>query len=364
MGLHWSVLVILALVTVELAYGVLPAARPGLTAGVYLLAALPVAVAFFACLLAHELAHCVLARRAGLRVKAVTLWMLGGVSELGGEAPTPRDDLRIAVAGPATSLLLGLVTGAVAASAADAPRLLSYDLSWLAWMNVFLAAFNLLPGAPLDGGRVLRALLWRRHGDRARADRAATTTGRVIGTVVMGAGLAEVLLGSAAGIWLLLLGWFLTQASRTESMAREFGALLQGVRAGDVMTAGPETAAAWTTVADFARDVLSTSHQTVFPVVDADARPVGAVDLALLDRLLALRRASSRLDAVATPVPSEYQVSAAVPARALLERRPLAGGLLALVVSDGRLVGMVTVEDVNRALRRRRLSTALPQPTP
>ncbi|MEV5570172.1 site-2 protease family protein [Spirillospora sp. NPDC052269] len=361
-GLHWSVLVIMTLITGGLALGVLPPARPGLPAVVYLLTALLVALAFFACLVAHELAHCVVALRSGVRVKSITLWMLGGVSEFESEAPTPRGDLAIAIAGPATSLLLGLVggAGAVLAEAWHAPRLVDVGLGWLAATNLLLGVFNLLPGAPLDGGRVLRALLWWRSGDRARADRAATGAGRFIGAGLMGLGVVEVLFAGVAGFWLVLLGWFLMRASQAEQVAREVRGSLGGLDAAGVMTPRPEVAAAWNTIADFTLRIVDDSHQSVFPVVDVDGRPVGVVDMARLDRFLARGLASSRMDAVAVGVPPEYRVAPSVPVMELLGRRPLAGGVLALVVEDGHLLGMVTVHDIERAIRRQRLIAEAP----
>ncbi|MFC5186025.1 site-2 protease family protein [Actinomadura harenae] len=361
-GLHWSVLVIMALITWGLAYGVLPPAQPGLPVALYLLAALLVALVFLCCLVAHELAHCVVAVRSGVRVKSITLWMLGGVSELEAEAPTPRSDLAIAIAGPATSLLLGLLCGVatVLANGWHSPRLLAFSLGWLAATNLLLGVFNLLPGAPLDGGRVLRALLWGHYGNRARADKAATGAGRLIGAALMGLGVVEVLFVGIAGLWLLLLGWFLMRASQAEETVREVRGLLDGLTAADVMTPQPEVAAAWSTVADFTRRVVDDSRQSVFPVVDVDGRPVGILDLAALDRHLASGLASSRVDAVASAVPPEYRVAPSVPVMELLGRRPLAGGVLALLVEDGHLLGMVTVGDIDRAIRRRRLTTEEP----
>ncbi|WP_026410871.1 site-2 protease family protein [Actinomadura oligospora] len=357
-GLHWSVLVIMTLITGGLAYGALPPVRPGLPTALYLLTALLIASVFFGCLVAHELAHCVIALRSGIRVKRITLWMLGGLSEFEAEAPTPRSDLAIAIAGPATSLLLGLLAGvgAVLADAWHAPKLVGFSLGWLAVTNLLLGVFNLLPGAPLDGGRVLRALLWRHYGDRARADKAATGAGRLIGAALMGLGVVQVLFAGVAGLWLMLLGWFLMRASEAEEAFREVKELLHGLTAADVMTSRPEVAAAWNTVADFTRRVVDDSRQSAFPVVDADGRPVGVVDLRLLDRLLASGPAASRVGAVAADVPPEYRVAPSAPAMELLGRRPLIGGVLALAIEDGHLLGMVTVDDIDRAIRRQRLT--------
>jgi len=170
------------------------------------------------------------------------LWMLGGVSELEAEPPSAGADLRIALAGPAASLAAGgifLAAGA-AISAAGGPAVAVAAATWLAVTNGFLAAFNLLPGAPLDGGRVLRALWWRHSGDREHAERVTARAGRVLGAVIMGLGAAEFLaLRSANGLWLLLIGWFLVTAAGAEETAAAAKTALAGVRVADVMTAHP-----------------------------------------------------------------------------------------------------------------------------
>jgi Zn-dependent protease len=166
-----SVLVFVAILIVELAYGRFPLVLPGRSTGAYLVAAAIATVLFLASVLAHELAHAVLARRNGIRVESITLWLLGGVAQLKGEPRSPDADLRIAAAGPLTSLALGVVFGAGASGLllAGAHGLPVAVFAYLAGVNVILAIFNLVPAAPLDGGRVLRAVLWLIWRDRPRA---------------------------------------------------------------------------------------------------------------------------------------------------------------------------------------------------
>jgi Zn-dependent protease len=141
------------------------------------------AALFLVSLLAHELAHALVARRAGVTVESITFWLFGGVARLGGDAGSPF-----------TSLALAGVFAAAAAGlrGVGAPSAVAGVPGWLAWTNLWLALFNLLPGAPLDGGRVLRALLWMRHGDRDRASRTAARAGRVLGAVVVGVGVLQI----------------------------------------------------------------------------------------------------------------------------------------------------------------------------
>ncbi|HCU91366.1 MAG TPA: hypothetical protein DHU96_00815, partial [Actinobacteria bacterium] len=219
-GVHWSVIVIVGLIAAILGGQVLPQMAPGQSTTAYWAVAIPGALLFVLALLAHELAHAFVARRAGVPVRSITLWALGGVSELGGEPPTARADLRIAAAGPATSLLAGGVFWglAVLLDLAAGPAIGVAALGWLAIMNVLLAAFNLLPGAPLDGGRILRAALWMHHGDRSRAARTAAGAGRIVGGILVGLGLAELWIWSSlGGLWLMLIGFFLITAASAEA---------------------------------------------------------------------------------------------------------------------------------------------------
>jgi Zn-dependent protease len=167
---HWSVIVILWLFTWSLAT-TLPGAVEGYSRPVYWLAGACGALVLLASLLAHELAHAVVARRMGVSVGYVTLWLFGGVTTLQGEAKTPKAAFRIAFAGPATSLVLSAVFAglAIALSTVRAVPIAVSVAWWLAAINLLLGLFNLLPGAPLDGGRVVRAYLWHRHGDSVRA---------------------------------------------------------------------------------------------------------------------------------------------------------------------------------------------------
>lgn len=210
------------------------------------------ALLFFASLLTHELAHSVVARRAGVEVKEITLWMLGGVAKLGGEADDPNDELAIAVAGPMTSFALGLGFSVIGTSLtlAGAPELVVAVPSLLGGLNIVLAVFNLLPAFPMDGGRVLRAALWRHHGDKLRATRTAAAAGRVLGSALIGLGIVMVMGGVAvSGVWMAFIGLFVLFASTVESTQSEQTELLGGVRVGEVMTPHPITAPARVSVA-------------------------------------------------------------------------------------------------------------------
>lgn len=194
-GMHWTVAVILVIIAEILGASVLPAALPHQPTVVYWAAAAAAALVFAGSLLAHELAHSLVAQRNGVRVRSITLWMLGGVAELAGEPPNAVADLRIALAGPAASLAQAAVFGgvALAISYSGGSAVAVAAAGWLAVMNGALAVFNMLPGAPLDGGRVPRAVLWRIYQDRMRAAVAAARAGRYLGFAIIAVGLAELL---------------------------------------------------------------------------------------------------------------------------------------------------------------------------
>jgi Zn-dependent protease len=341
-GVNWSALAIVVLIVAGLATGQLPDEYPGRSPVEYVAAALIAAVLFLASLLAHELTHAIVARRNGVEVHSIVLWLLGGVAQLEGEPPTPGADFRIAVVGPLASLVLGVVFGAVGwvAAAFGADRLVVGVLVYLAGTNVLLAVFNLIPAAPLDGGRVLRAVLWRRRGNRESAAVTAARAGRVVGFALAGIGLLESLMtGTLNGIWLALVGWFLVSAATAEEQQARMGSRLSGVRVGDVMTRNPVVADGSMTLADFV-DRLALTHQfSGYSLVDQDGRLTGLVTL---NRV---RDIACPPEAVPTTRPDEPLVS-------LLPRmRGCSDGRAVVLDEYGRVIGIVSSTDVSRAMQ-------------
>jgi len=354
-GVHWSVGVILALIADILAASVLPAAVPRQPPATYWLVAILAAVVFAASLLAHELAHAIIARRHGIRVRSITLWMLGGVAELDGDPPDPGADFRIAIAGPAASLAAAVVLYGLALGIgyAGGPAAAVTAATWLALMNGLLAVFNLLPGAPMDGGRVLRAILWRRYGDRQRAALAATRGGRYVGFGLMLLGLADVLFFAnlLGGLWFVLIGWFLENAARAEAAATIATSALRGLTVADVMTPDPAIAPAWNTVLDFAERVAAHTRQSAFPVIGFDGQLAGIVTTEALARIRPADRYELRLRQVAIAVPPQYMAAPTDPAAPLLTRAPLGGEVLAVVLAHDQVVGLVTAADLSWAVQ-------------
>jgi Zn-dependent protease len=354
LGVNWSVLVILVLIADIVARRILPRADAGRSEALYWGIAIPTAVVFLASLLAHECAHAAIARRRGIGVRSITLWMLGGVAQLDGEPQSARADFAIAAAGPLTSLAAGgvLFAAAEAAASAGVSAAIVAALTWAGATNVFVAVFNLLPGAPLDGGRILRALVWMRSGDRARGDRVATGAGQILGAVLAGAGIAQLIfLGQTSGLWLSLIGWVLVWTAGGEARARAVHQATTGVLVRDLMVPEPECAPAWRPVGEFIATVAAYSRQSVFPVTGFDGRPCGAVSLDRLSRVPPAR-AGDRVESVAAALPPEYVAGPDDPATSLTGRMPVAGALLAVVETGGRVIGMVTVDDLSRLVRQ------------
>lgn len=367
-GLNVSVLFIVAILVFGLAFGRFPLVFPGLSAAAYLLAGVVSAVLFLASLLAHELAHALMAKRHGVEVERITLWLLGGMAELRGEPRTPGADLRIAVVGPATSLAAGLVFGvlAVLATALGAAPLVTGMFVYLGGVNVLLAVFNLIPAAPLDGGRVLRAALWSRWGDRGRAAIAAARAGRVFGYVLIAFGFLQVVLGAGFnGLWLALIGLFLVNAASAEEQQAQVGAALRGILAGDVMSADPVTSRPDETVAALIDDVVMRRRLSTYPLVDEDGSFAGLVTLNRIRQVPPEARPVTRLRDIACPPGEVPAATPEEPLTDLMKRMSgCADGRAVVLNPGGRLVGVLTPSDISRAIQTSGLHAGDPYPTP
>jgi Zn-dependent protease/CBS domain-containing protein len=347
--MHWSVLVIVALLAEVLAVVTLPADAPGRSSVIYWATATAVAVVFVLTLLAHEISHALVARHYGIRVRRITLWLLGGVAELDGEPPHPRADLLVAVAGPATSAALAGALWA-AAHLIGGSGLLAVSLSWLALVNAILAGFNLLPGAPLDGGRVLRALIWWIRGDREAARRGASRAGVWLGVLLAGLGLAELWFGDLGGLWMILLGWFIVTAARAEEAGARLSPLLDSVRVGDVMSSPAVCGYVSETVESFLAATATRHPYRSYPVLDLDGRLAGVVTLADLARLPADRRGRVRLADAQIPLSRLHVLDPSTPLTAIAGDVLAADWRLQPVAVRGRLSGVLTATDVRRSV--------------
>jgi Zn-dependent protease len=373
-GAHWSLALVLVLLAALLANNQFPATAKGHATSTYWLLGIGTSVVFMASLVAHELAHAVVARRYGIRVEGMTLWMLGGLTKLDGEPKSAKEDFWIAASGPITTLVLAAGYGELAAAVGFSTAL-GAAFSWLCAMSVVLGVFNLIPATPLDGGRILRALVWRVTGDRARAVSAAGAAGGIFGALLIGYGLFSVLAGNALGLWLAIIGWFIMGSSRAERWVDRSSALA-GLTAGDAMVPAPLVCPSWAFVEGFLTEVTTSAiTQPAYPVIDIDGLAVGAVTIADLQHVPAAKRADTRISETTagrragTPI-----VPTTMPlAEVAMVMRLRGRGVVIVVVDDlGRAVGVLDERQMaavaskphaGRERRNARYSSSTPQTT-
>ncbi len=351
-GINWSILVIFWLLAWELADLVLPGYHPHQSTATYWIAGILVTVLFFASLLAHEVSHAVVAKRSGIGVRRITLWLFGGVSELESEALTPGADFRIAVVGPLTSFVLAGLFGVLVyllPKTGGHEEVLVSALGWLAWINLLLGAFNLIPAAPLDGGRVLRAALWKHGGDRVRAATLAARTGQAFGYALVVLGVLEFLAVGLIGLWYVFLGWFLLTAARGEESAAVMRSSLTDVHVRDIMTPDPMTFPSGMTVSELLDNELHRYRFSSYPLVAPNGQLEGLTTMTRLRHVHADRRQSTRLIDIACPLSDVPVGSPSEPIPDLLQRMEASPDGRALVMDHaGRLVGIVSPSDIAR----------------
>ncbi|MFW6009907.1 MAG: site-2 protease family protein [Actinomycetota bacterium] len=353
-GVNWTVLVIFTLILIGLSTVQFPTLFDDLSPTAAWTAGTLAAITFFASLLAHELAHALMAQRYGVRVEGITLWLFGGMARLLDDAPSPTADLLIAAVGPLTSLALSAAFGLLsfAAGLLGIGGITLGVLGWLALINLVLAAFNLIPAAPLDGGRVLRSLLWMYRGDRTRAAITAARAGRAFGFALIGLGLALVVfLPGLGGLWLALIGWFISNSAAAEEQHAQVQGRLGGLTVGELMTPNPVVVGPEVSVASLLEDYVLRNRFSAFPVVDEDGRPLGLITLSRIKQLDAEQRAATLVgdiacgrDEIPIAAPSEPVVS-------LLQRMDGCSDGRALVVEEERVVGIVSPTDIARTLQ-------------
>jgi Zn-dependent protease len=362
--LDWSVLIIFALIVYSLGAGLFPQWHPDWSAATTWITALAAGVIFFASLLAHELSHSLMARRYGIQVPRITLFLFGGMAEIEAEAKTPKEEFAIAVVGPLMSAVLGVAFSAIATFSMgdEAMRQLSEDPAaavatlsptvtaalWLGSVNMLLAIFNLVPGFPLDGGRVFRAAIWWWSGDPVKATRVAANGGKLVGWGIMALGFWNILaIGNLGGLWLVLIGWFLTHIARASYSQMLTERSLRSVRVQDVMRTRFETVPADLGLEEFIEDYLLRSSQQLWPAVEGE-RFVGTVSFSDVTRLSPEERRQRSVRDLLSPIDEQHSLAADELATAALKRL---GGLRdepVAVVDRGRVVGLVRSGDILR----------------
>ncbi|MBC7172074.1 MAG: site-2 protease family protein [Polyangiaceae bacterium] len=359
--IDWSLAIIFLLILFSLGTQWFPRWHPDWSGVAVWGSALASALLFFASILMHELSHALVARRNGIPVRRITLFMLGGIAHMESAPPSAGAEFRMAAVGPLTSIVIGIAASFVAqaisppldpADAQDLATVLgrlgpaASVLAWLGMINVLLGVFNLIPGFPLDGGRVLRAALWRITGDRMKATLWASRVGRVIAVLLIAYGLVQVFAGGAlGGIWLALIGWFLYAAARGSYGREVMQDALENVHVRDVMQVRPATVSGEMPLATLVQDYVMQSDQGAFPVVRGDTL-VGIVSLEDVRKTprerwgeVVVADAMTPADQLATLGPEDDATEAF--------REIATRGLRQIpVVEDGRLRGVIRREDL------------------
>jgi len=354
-GLHPSWFVIAVLVTYSMAAGQLPQDFPGWGGSLYWVVGAAISVLFFASVLAHELSHALVARRFGLQVRDITLFIFGGAATLEGDAKRPRDEALIAAAGPLTSLAIG--AGLWGIDVAVSQPQIAAMIGWLGFINITLGLFNLIPAFPMDGGRVLRAILWRIRGDRMAATRSAAVVGRGFGYLLIAAGVF-LLFNSRQpffGVWLALIGWFLSNAADATVAQVSIEHSLRGIRVREVMDSDPASISPNETVADLVNERLIRGEHRSFLVRHDDGGLTGIVTLSDVRRLPRENWEAGRV----TDIMTRYADLASIAPDAevedalkLLQEREV--NQLPVVEEGGRtVVGLVTRAGILRLIEAR-----------
>jgi Zn-dependent protease len=329
--------------------------------------AIVAALGFFGSIVLHELGHAWVALRNGIGISSIRLWIFGGMARMDRESPTPKAEFDVAVAGPLVTLAIvvvllaieivaggsqGLADSIPVGKVPDTSGVLAM-LGWLAFINVLVLVFNLLPAFPMDGGRIVRAIAWWRTGDRGSATRFAAGLGRVFGYLFIAVGLLLIVWGDVfGGVWLALIGAVINGSARAASAQTAITGRIEGLRVADVMDREPVAISSELSVERALDEYFLRYRWPWFPVVDAAHRFLGLVVRDKADEVPEPSRATSLVSDVVELDDGTFQVRDDAPLDSLLANRALRRfGALMAVDADGRLCGVITAEQVGRALR-------------
>lgn len=361
----WSLIIIFVLVMVNLGLGVFPAWHPDWSPALVWGVAFGASLLFFVSVLLHELSHALVGKTQGVPVRRITLFIFGGMAETESEPPSPKAELLMAAAGPITSIAIGFaaifgaiaMTGSTLEQVTDPMVALSFLspgatlLLWLGPINVILGIFNLVPGFPLDGGRVLRAALWAGTKDLEKATRWASWGGQAVGWILIGLGIMSLFAGGfGQGLWSMLIGWFLLNAAKVSYEQTVMQIALSGTSVGQVMRRGVVSVPPELPVGSLVADYVMTSEQRSFPVV-RDGHLEGLVTLEDVRKIPRAAWPETTVAEIMTPAPSLETLPADAPAtdalRKLGEREV---DQVPVVEKDGSLLGLVRRQDILRWL--------------
>jgi len=349
-GAHHSWFTILVLLTWVLAVSYYPAEFHDWAAVLYWIMGALTAILIFVTVLAHELGHAAVALRYGVPVRGITLFIFGGVAEIYEEPPSAVAEFWIAIAGPLVSLTLAAVLGLLQATLSGVAPLLALT-KYLAYANGTLALFNLIPGFPLDGGRVLRAVAWAITHNMRRATLLAANLGRGVSLLIIVVGVWQLIDGHmGTGLWIAFIGWFLETAARAEVRRQEIQGLLAGRRTTEAMDADPAFIAAGTTLQQVVDRAIRVAGQRSF-VVEADDHTVGLLTLHQIKGVPRSEWSTTAVARVMIPAARAKSIGPDSELWIVLQEMDRSGVIQLPVMENDRIVGMLTREDIMRFLR-------------
>jgi Zn-dependent protease/predicted transcriptional regulator len=344
--LHVSWFLIAALITWSLAAGYFPQTNPGWNALTYLIVGAVASLLFFASVLLHELGHSILALREGVPVKSITLFIFGGVAQIGREPATAGAEFRIAIAGPLASLGLAALFGGLGS-------VLSAPLAYLGRINLLLAAFNMIPGFPLDGGRVLRAALWQFGGSYQKATRWAARGGQAIAFGFIGLGVLQFFFGGLTnGLWLAFIGWYLSNAARASYQQVALQDMLTGLKARNLMSEQCAPVSSDLRLDRLVEDHVLKGDQRCFFVTDSD-NPQGVITLDDVKGVSRTQRERLTAGQVMTPADAAFAADAEDDAWSVVQRMNEDDVRTIPILENGRLLGVITPENLWNHIRLR-----------
>lgn len=354
-SLDYSWFIIFFLILGTFAGAVFPAQAPGLDWLAYLAMGLVGAGLFFGSLLAHELSHAFMAIRRGIGVEGITLFIFGGMARTERDASSPADEFLIAVVGPLMSLFLAAAFYGIAfaTTQAGAPLAITVVAEYMGLLNLALAIFNLFPGFPLDGGRLLRAALWQFTGSMRTATRIAASAGRVLGWTIIGLGLFALVVGGAliGGLWFVFIGWFLSHAAQASYQHVLLNEVLAPLTARRAMTPDPETVPPDLTLDELVHGYFLRRPYGSFPVTEDDV-PVGLVTLAQVKAVPRAEWEGKLVADIMSPLDEAFIVDPETSMMEVLQGMRSHETSRVLVVRDWELVGIISGSDLARWLDR------------
>jgi len=353
--IHYTLWLIFGLIVLSVAYGYMPSEYPGLSTVTYWAIGVASAIILFASVLVHELSHSYVAKKNGLPIARITLFMFGGVSELTQEPQNPGLEVRMAAAGPLMSFLIAGILGVgwYVTTLTKAPVPVIATLGYAALINAVLGIFNLIPAFPLDGGRVFRGSLWGHSKNLIGATRTATRVSEGLSLLMMLGGFALIIMGQLAnGLWIIILGWFIRSGAETSLRQTVVSEIMTGVKVGDIMTGNVLTVLPEFTVQQVISDYFLVHHYDAYPVVK-NSEVLGVVTLQGVRAVPKEQRDTTTVQQAMIPFQSGVTVEPTADAMEAMRKMGSSNVTRVLVIDHGRLAGVVTREDVVRAIQTR-----------